>query len=307
MGESKPGGKIDFKSHAFIVASEMASSLVEDKAAMTILTDLFDRHYNKGDWDGLLKMETSRLIDPTITMLGGINEPHFKHFITEKDILGGYIGRNFVIAEYKKNKSNSLIDDLVNPPTPEKLTPHLKQIAALRGPFKSLSKTQPGKLFDEWYHDLDLTVEKNKIEDKTGTLDRVGDSVLKVAMLLSLSDGTSLEITNENMSQAIADCERLIGNIRKTTMGKTGGTEVLAQHKALIIKEVLGRENHMVTRQYLLKNYWMYWNAVQLDEMMDAFDQSGLIKIEMAGSQVVYVMPPDQVEEMMHFLEGKTK
>src|SRR5258706_6315758 len=40
-----PGGNIIKGSNAFICSSELSASLVKDKAALDILTDLYDRHY----------------------------------------------------------------------------------------------------------------------------------------------------------------------------------------------------------------------------------------------------------------------
>jgi len=88
---STPGGGIRSKSSTgFIVASEFTSSLVADPAAMTILTDLYDRQYNEGEWRSLLKMETFELKDPTISLLVATNEAHFNDFVEAKDIHGGF-------------------------------------------------------------------------------------------------------------------------------------------------------------------------------------------------------------------------
>ena len=51
-----PGGKVVNKSVGFVAASEFSSSIVSDPFAMTILTDLYDRQYNEGDYRSLLKM-----------------------------------------------------------------------------------------------------------------------------------------------------------------------------------------------------------------------------------------------------------
>src|SRR5215207_5222911 len=79
-----PGGKMQMKSVAFICSSELSSSIVEDKVATTILTDLYDRQYNVGEWRSLLKMESFNLKDPTITMLTATNEAHSDDFFTRK-------------------------------------------------------------------------------------------------------------------------------------------------------------------------------------------------------------------------------
>ena len=66
--ESVKGGGIKTKSTGFICASEFSSSLVSDPVAMTILTDLYDRNYNEGEWRSLLKMETFKLHNPTLSL-----------------------------------------------------------------------------------------------------------------------------------------------------------------------------------------------------------------------------------------------
>src|SRR5215204_673927 len=57
MGTAKtaPGGKIISTSSAFICSSELTSSIVDDPVAVKILTDLYDRNYNIGNWKSLLK------------------------------------------------------------------------------------------------------------------------------------------------------------------------------------------------------------------------------------------------------------
>jgi len=297
-----PGGKIDVKSNAFIVASEMSAAFVEDKATMDIFTDLYDRIYNEGEWKSLLKLESFVLKDPIITMLLGTNEPHFKNFFQEKDVHGGFIGRMFVIAEYKKHRSNSLIDDLENPLIIETLLPHLREIAKVNGPFKSLSKTPAGEMYKRWYKELDEVYDQ--VEDKTGTLERIGESVIKVAMLLSLSRGTDLVISHEDMENSIIACQRLVGNIRKQTMTQ-GSKQTFAEQKNLIIAELMGRDTHSISQEQLLKKYWMHFNIDQLTMIMQSFELAGLILTQNVGNKIIYQMPDARFEELKRFMEGK--
>src|SRR5882672_2843160 len=58
---TEPGGKIISNHAVFISSSELTSSIVADPIATTILTDMYDRHYNEGEWRSLLKMETFTL------------------------------------------------------------------------------------------------------------------------------------------------------------------------------------------------------------------------------------------------------
>lgn len=307
-----PGGRVIDKSVGFICSSELSSSLVRDEAALTIMTDLYDRQYNEGEWESLLKMETFNLKNPTVSLLGGINDAHAESFFENKDIQGGFIARTFIIYEKQEQVINSLVTRLTNPPDRKELAKYLKEIEKLQGPFQDLSDennkpTEVGDFYKEWYINFRQQIKDMEIKDDTGTLNRFGDSVLKVAMLLSLAKTPTLEIDLESMTKAVAVCEKLIGNVRQATMGRKGKSNS-AQLKALIIKELLERENHQVTRIILMKKMWMhYTDSNEFDELMLSFDSAGMIKTKSINNVILYEMPTSQVEELEKFFEGRNK
>lgn len=308
---SMPGGRVIMKSVGTILSSELSASLVTDPSALTILTDLYDRNYNEGEWKSLLKMESFELKDPTVTLFGGINEAHAESFFDKKDIQGGFYARTFFIYEKEEQVINSLVRRISKPLDKNELVKHLKEIAKLEGPFEELSDeknkpTEVGAFYENWYDSFRREIKVLKIKDDTGTLNRLGDSVLKVAMILSLAKGVEKRIDLESMHLAIKLCESLVGNIRRTTLGKRGMSNQ-ASHKALIINELLNREPHSITRQLLLKKYWMHFNAVELDEIMAGFDASGMIKVINEGTVILYEMPKKQSDELKAFLAGKNQ
>lgn len=323
---TQPGGKIVSKSVAFICSSELSSSIVEDKVATKILTDLYDRQYNVGEWRSLLKMETFELKDPTITMLTATNEAMSEDFFTRSAIQGGYFARTFIVYEKESPISNSLIYPLSNPPNYATSADYLKQIAKLVGPFHPIAGTEKtdefrfrkmrhgreiwfnetGIIYDDWYDNFKELVRTTE-KDETGTLNRFGDSVLKVAMLLSLAREPKLALNAEAMQEAITECEKLLGNVRKTTMGRHGISQS-ALLKTLIILELLNRDNHQVSRTVLMKKMWQnYENAEEFDNLMQSFDAAGMIKTNSIGNQIVYTMPEAQAEELKVFMAGKTR
>lgn len=328
--QTKPGGKIaNEKSTVFIASSELTSSIVGDPVAMDILTDLYDRQYNIGEWRSLLKMEQFTLKDPTITMLTATNEAHSNDFFAKKDIHGGYFARTFVIAESKRHRANSLLVPLKNPPKYPELIEYLKTLAKLSGPFKPIGSrertdefchshvehetgetfyfTDAGLLYEQWYENFIDTVLTQDLKDDTGTLNRFGDSVLKVAMLLSLSRSPELYIDEDSMQLAINYCEKLVGNVREMTFGKKGLSEA-KNVKGLIITELLSRETHSISRAMLLKRMWSHYKeATELDDIMVSFDQAGMIKMQVMGNQVIYTMPENQVHELRRLFAGKGK
>jgi len=302
-----PGGKVVNRSVGFIVASEFSSSLVSDPAAMTILTDLYDRQWNEGEWESLLKMETFELKDPTISMLVATNEAHFEDFIARKDIHGGFIGRMFVIAESEVEQLNPLIRRMKIVPDIEKLAVYLKEVAKLQGPFEDLEGTSAGKLYEDWYMHFYGMVKDQKIKDATGTIQRFGDSVLKVAILLALADEPKLVIRESNMSMAIQICEKLISGVRKTTLGKVKKDDMNTNRKTILINELMNRAGHSISRLQLNKQYWMHGNTNEWDDCIASIETAGMIIIESIGNQVIIRMPDTQYQEMKEYLEGKNK
>lgn len=322
---TQPGGKILTKSVAFICSSELSSSIVDDKVATKILTDLYDRQYNMGEWKSLLKMESFELKDPTVTMLTATNEAMSEDFFTKSAIQGGYFARTFIIYERENQTNNSLVYPLENPPDYIKSSGYLKELAKLNGPFNALASltelegfphkkikhgrevwfSEVGLMYDEWYENFREQVKNLEEKDSTGTMNRFGDSVLKIAMLLSLAEKPELEITRVAMATAINECEKLLGNVRKTTMGKHGLSES-SNLKTLIIAELLERDTHQISRQMLMKKMWSHYSdASEFDGIMDAFQHSGLIDTQSLGNQIIYTMKNTESSELEQFMKGK--
>jgi len=327
--QTQPGGKVIAKSHAFICSSELTSSLVEDKVATDILTDLYDRQYNPGEWRSLLKMESFNLKDPTITMLTATNEAHSTDFFGKKDVHGGYFARTFIISENRRNRINSLLVPLTNPPTYNKSIEYLKEISKLSGSFQPLASkiqdngyniahieretgetnyfTEAGFMYQRWYEEFTDNLNNQTVKDETGTLNRFGDSVLKVAMLLSLARSPELYIDEDSMRQSIEYCEKLVGNVHHMTLGKKGLSES-KNLKKLLIDEFLNRPSHQISRKMLLKQMWAHYKDTnEFDDIMNSFDQSGVIEIRNIGSEIVYIMPDAEVERYRRYYEGRNK
>lgn len=330
MGSSKtePGGKIKTSNSVFIASSELTSSIVTDPIATTILTDLYDRHYNVDNWKSLLKLETFSIKAPTVTMFTATNEAHSSDFFASKDIQGGYIARTFVIHESKRNKINSLTWELDHEPNLDKSAEYLIELSKLNGQFQPFSSRErcevyhtgisvdvnkvryfndTGVVYENWYREFMLSIDDSEVKDNTGTLNRFGDSVLKVAMLLSLADSTDLIISAKHMSNAIAICETLVGNVRKATLGKIKKGADNTDRKTIAIEELMKSPNHEITKVQFMKKYWMHGNVNEWDEAFLSLESAGMISIGVVGNQVIYVMPESHYQQMKAFLEGKTR
>jgi hypothetical protein len=326
-GKTEPGGKIMGTSSAFICSSELTSSIVDDPVAVKILTDLYDRNYNIGNWRQLLKSDNFNLKDPTLTMLTATNEAMSEDFFTRAAIKGGYVARTFIIHENKRNRINSLLIPPKNPPDLANARNYLAKLAKLKGAIEPLGSREQsdvyrfpikdtdsgellyynkqGVIYEEWYHRFTNQVDESDLKDETGTLNRFGDSVLKVAILLSLAKEPVLRITEECMDEAIRKCEAFIGSVRKVTLGKQGYSKDAAL-KTAIVKELLQRDNHQISRQMLMSKMWMHYSTTQeIDDIMLGFDNADLIKTRSIGNQIIFLIEPTRLEEVKLFLEGK--
>jgi hypothetical protein len=323
---SAPGGKVVKGSVAFICSSELSSSIVEDKVATTILTDLYDRQYNVGEWRSLLKMESFDLQSPCVTMLTATNEAHSDSFFVRRDIKGGYFARTFIIYESEANRINSL---LVPPEVHldyKQDALYLKELSKLRGAFMPLGSreqsdahpleyrdtagqlgyyTPAGLIYQRWYDEF--TIAARQARDPTGTLNRFGDSVLKVAMLLSLAHSPCLEISEAAMTEAIETCEKLIGNVRKATMGKTEEEGTNAVRKTLLLTELMARDNHAISFAQINKKYWIQGTVVEWQECITSFIEAGIVRLNTIGNQQVIEMTPEAIRDYSEYFKGRVK
>ena len=174
----------------------------------------------------------------------------------------------------------------------------------MTGPFASLNNTRAGKYYDEWYNDFYSTLKKQDYKDETGTIQRFGDSVLKVAMLIALANEPVLEITEDVMIETITRCEKLIGSVRQATVGKTK-KEDITDLKVIVLKELMNRDNYMISHQVLFKKYWLYLNATNGQEVIQSLINSHHITMENHGGTIVYVMNEATARELKNFFEGR--
>lgn len=276
----------------FITASEFSSALVHSEFALNILTDLYDRKYNDGDYDiRLIRTGKQTLKNPTITMLGGINEAHFESFLSDKDITGGFLGRTFIIHADGKNRINSLMYEMEKKIDEEKLTEHLRLIDKLKGPL--IISDAGKKAYDYWYNEF----YKLNPDDKTGTFERIGDSALKIAGLLSLADGITMEVTKQHIIDGIETAEKLTASVRHVTF-TVHEEESASTIKKKILRMLVKREDHKLTGQKLIENFHGVVNVEDMNKILDTLVQAKLIKVYMLGETVLYEMEPEVVKKL---------
>jgi hypothetical protein len=174
-------------------------------------------------------------------------------------------------------------------PSVAKLAEYLKEISQLSGPFTILPDAKV--VYRAWYKEFSSM----QHDDKTGTIERMGDTVLKIAMLLSLSRGTSLELSKNNIEEAVFQCTDCLDGLQTVTMGSNGKSE-LKEQTALVLKELLKRDGNSIKRSGLLSKFWGEMDSYVLDRVMETLTQSGAVDVDRIGKDTLYTMKKSAVD-----------
>ena len=272
-------------SRGFIINGELSTAIIQDPDSLTILTDLYDGHYNP-EWTNLLKGDgAEKLKNPYITALFGSSPAHFYDSIPQANIEGGYIGRNLIIYEEKRSQDVDLLDhgddtpkegdkfdDIIIP----KYVPHLNKIHATKGQLRPSEEAR--SLFNTWRKKW----RANQTYDKTGFLNRVPDHVLKVSMCLSLAEWDfNGEISEAQVETAIEKVTQLVYNNKRTTDGR--GPDPLAAITKAVLDSLIAANGQQMTRKQLLWKMYGTANSFTLDQALDNLVEMGWIRKEKTG------------------------
>lgn len=280
LGKPHPldNGTVLREASAFMVSGELAAFLVKDPEALTIFTDLYDTYANEPEWKNTLKTAgVDVLKHPCITLLGATNEEHFRDAVPSTAIGGGFIARTLIVMEHQRRVINSLMyAPKHKPPAVDKLAEYLKELSKVNGEFVICPSSK--KLYDEWYK----FIAGMDHDDRTGSIERLGDTVLKVAMVLSLADDFSLFITDAHMEMAIQKCTECLSGLKQLTMG--AGRSDGAAGTALVLRTLLRRPDLTMTKKQMLSRFWGEFDTVQLDRILETLINAGACEVHLGGN-----------------------
>jgi Protein of unknown function (DUF3987) len=294
---SKNGGPPSTDTNGFLVASEFASFIIRDPDALTILTDLYDRHYNETAWTYLLRNSPEeKLNKPTITMLGASNEVHLIDAIPKNAIGGGFIARTFIVHADKKSGVNALMYKPADTIPLANLLAELSEISKCKGEFKLSEDAK--KLYELWYRRLQEM--EDLADDTTGTLERLHDHVLKTAMLVSLSNRRDLTITTADIKESIHACQAFTPAARRITIMQVGAAKS-APGTSVLLMALINAETHRITRTEALQKHWSHFSAPELDSIIEDLVAQKAITVTLGRDdkgrpEVVYSLNPKVLE-----------
>lgn len=296
-------------SRGFIINGELSTAIIQDPQALTILTDLYDGHYNP-EWTNLLKGdEPEKLKDPYITCLFGSSPAHFYDSVPQKNIEGGYIGRNLIIYEEKRYKDSDLLDEdddgVISFPY-DKFVPHLEKIATNRA--RLLPDHEAKVVFNTWRRAWRATQPK----DTTGFINRVPDHVLKVAMCLTLAkmDDFDFVIGKPEIIEAIERVTALTYSSKRASEGKSQ-IDPLAVVTKKVLDLLLTADGNELKRKSILNKMYSQGvaDAVIIDKVLDnLMEKDWLIRERyLAGKSTdwLYKLTGEPLEQYKTFVNRK--
>lgn len=289
---------------------EFDTFLIKDSEALTILTALYNTHEHNKTWKNSLKTSpVETLKSPCLSMLAASNEVLFNDLVKGKDVEGGFIARSFIVYENKRRGINPLVyveNGKLHSPEKTLDLPELvdylrKEVHTQIGEFKWTIKA--AQTYIPYYTDLCNLADSKNGSDKTGSMNRLGDQILKVAMLISIAKDADLTIKKDDIEEAIEKCEECIMGTKRVTMGS--GTSDAAPGIAQVMKLLMGAPEHKLARKRILQRCWPDMDYIMLDRVIETLQQSGTIEIlHEKGTGAVYKMPEKIVRQWSEYQKG---
>jgi hypothetical protein len=281
------------KATAFISSGELSTAFVRDQDALTIMTDLYDGQYNE-KWVNTLKGSGKEMLDGVnISLLGALNPTHFNDLITAKEVSGGFLARCTVVQASKRARKNPLTRQPEEEMDIQPIIDRLRLLATLKGAFEWTVEARD--LYEAWYDKFD----PEDYEDETGSLNRVTDTILKVAMVIALGRRGETVLLANDISEAIREC---LPRAKAADEFARKGVSDLGPLKKRLIQILLSRDAHTASRSYIVSTYYMDFDLATLDSVVENLETARIINVE-RGADQCYTLLPSVVERFKLIVE----
>ncbi len=302
LGKAKSleNGRVLKEAHALIVTGELSSLLIKDPDALNVLIDIFNTHEHEKEWINTLKStNTDVLKSPCISLLAATNEELFSETVQSKDVHGGFIARTFIIYSNDAACINPLTRKNGNPPNLDDLAQYLKDIKDVKGEFQWTDEAMV--IYEQWYDDLKTKLQNRSLFDPTGTYERLGDQVIKLAMIISLAYDDSLLIKAIHIEEAMNECELCCQGMKQLTLGHGKNKSNEGSCMRMIIKALIDIPDHKMTREQLLSRYWGDISVFDIDRIAETMQAAGAIDIKVNGRNYTYALKPSALDLYVNF------
>ena len=278
-------------SRGFLVSGEFVNFVIQDPHSLSVLTELYDTHYNS-TWKNTMKGSgVDTLKNVCLTMLGASSPAHFREVVHSKDIEGGFLGRTLMIYEETRGFVNPLTKRPETKFDPLIAAEHLIGISKIKGEFSY--SDQAKSFYNDWYYEL----RAKDTQDKTGTVQRIHNHVEKVAMCCALARDATLELQLADMEQSIEACTTLITHVEKILQGAGGKSEV-AEHQAMVLQVLIKAPDYELTRQKVLQKLFGDVDSFVLNRVIETLTEAHAVTAQTRGGNIYYKLTPAYIKQL---------
>ena len=250
-----------------LLARELAAFFVDDPKLLPMLTDIYDfdplfKYTLKGN-----QIEIKNLCS---TFFGASNSEFFTDVYNSRATFGGLLRRTFIVTPDNRRDPNSLVNYEVNEYLYTKVVDALKKIAKLNGRFTMTKDAYT--LYDTWYKELYYSY--SKYEDKTGLVQSIHILILKLAMIITAADLTTV-IDESHLKNAMHETLSLRGNYAKLVLRAT--TSQPEKVGAIIINKLMEAEDNAVEMWKFSADHWRDFTAKEFDDVLVLLERAQFI------------------------------
>jgi hypothetical protein len=284
-------GKSIVGASGIVFSEEISAMFTEDDANIPVLTDLYD--YKSSYTSALVSRGTTRLTNVVVSLLGASNEELLRPVFNNRAIYGGLLSRCLIIYGDKVRHRNSLMFEDPKKYDPTALKATIADIGKLRGIFHISQEARA--YYDHWYKDTCPTLEQRA--NNTGAEGRIHTNVLKVAMILAVSEYRKLEIDIKILDKAIERVQSLFVNYKRLTLGSGKAKDVDAK---VIVMKLLWNvgivKGYTLTRREIVNSTWGDMSSEELDAIERNLQEGGIIKVTAEKSVISYSLTERAIE-----------
>lgn len=237
---------VRMESDILIHADELATLFGHDKVRASSMSILLTEIYGRKNYTHTIKSDAQiQLKNLYPTLLAGTDPRNLK--VLPDDVVGGLIGRMIFVPEWRKRKPIAWPEmSDAQRKIKEALISDLKIIAKLEGEMKPTADARD--LFTTWYEKLSSAEANDAFAD--AFMERCHDTALKIAMLLSITRGDSMVITETHVAGGIKFIEDQLPEFKRVS--QWAQTSQYGQNRAKFI-DILRRNGGVCDRRLLLK------------------------------------------------------
>lgn len=286
------GGGMIQDAQAFIVSPEFHVLLLEDKSTYGILTELYNTHeYDNDTWEkGLSSNEAKiKLKNICLTILGASNDAMLKDALPEYAVEGGFIGRMLLVPDDGSGIINPLTEEPKEKFDPTSLVPYLVELSKLKGEFQYQPDAK--KYYEDWYKEH----RKRNVKDRTGSMNRLHDQILKVAMIRSLARGMDLKISLEDIEESRTECEQFVSRYR--VHAEPIRSSEIANQINMVVKLLMSAQDNTLSKSKILSDLYGYGVDSQvLGRIIEHLETADWIQKDMMMGKITITLKPWVIE-----------